>query len=397
MAQDSFIVVRYGELSTKGKNRNQFVKQLKRNIQQALVDFENVHVVSNYNRILIELNGHNGIEVMDKVEPVFGIASLSLGIKTEKDLEVIAQTALDLVKEKTGTFKVDTKRRDKYFGESSDHINRFIAGHLLRNTDLKVNVKNPDTLIKVEIEDRDEAYILAHTVKGAGGYPVGVQGKAMLLLSGGIDSPVAAMLTNKRGVHLEAIHFESMPYTSQNALNKVLDLAKILTKYQSYMKVHIVSFTEIQMAIYDKVDEAYAITMMRRFMVRIAEKLAQQNKCGALVSGDSLGQVASQTIESIDVINRAFDMVMFRPLIAFDKNEIIDIAKKIGTYETSILPFEDCCTIFTPQAPVIKPKLEKVLKFEERFDIEAMVDKAIENIRTIEVNNQREKDDELFG
>lgn len=391
MVQDSFIVVRYGELSTKGKNRNLFVKQLKRNIQAALSHFENVKVVSNYNRILIELNSHSGQEVLAKVKPVFGISSLSLGVKTEKDLDLIAETTLELMKDKSGTFKVDTKRRDKLFGVSSDNINRFVAGHLLRNTDLKVNVREPETLIKIEIEEqKNEAYILAQTIKGAGGYPVGVQGKGMLLLSGGIDSPVAAMMANKRGVHLEAIHFESMPYTSQNALNKVLDLAQILTQYQPYMKVHIVSFTDIQLALYDKADESYAITLMRRFMVRIAEKLAQQRNCHALISGESLGQVASQTMESLDVINKATDALILRPLIALDKNEIIAHAKEMGTYETSILPFEDCCTVFTPVAPVIKPKLEKVLHYEERFDIDEMIDKALQNIRTIEVKPKGE-------
>lgn len=394
MIQDSFIVVRYGELSTKGKNRNVFVKKLKNNIQNALREYPNIKVTSNYNRTLIELNGHNGQEVMDVVEPIFGIASFSLGVKTTKDLDVIKQTTLELVKDtESKTFKVDTKRRDKQFGESSDNVNRQVAGELLRNTQLKVDVHNPDLLIKIEIEEKDEAYIMAKTIKGAGGYPVGVQGKALLLLSGGIDSPVAAHLANKRGLHLEAIHFESMPYTSQNALNKVMDLASQLAKAQVYMKVHIVSFTDIQMAIYDKADENYAITLMRRFMVRIAEKVAKSNKCGALVSGESLGQVASQTIESLDVINRATDSLILRPLITLDKNEIIEISKKIGTYETSILPFEDCCTIFTPVAPIIKPKLGRVKMYEERFDIEEMIDKAIDNIRTVEV---RPKVDSLF-
>ena len=394
MIQDSFIVVRYGELSTKGKNRNIFVKKLKNNIQNALREYPNIKVTSNYNRTLIELNGHNGQEVMDVVEPIFGIASFSLGVKTTKDLDVIKQTTLELVKDtESKTFKVDTKRRDKQFGESSDNVNRQVAGELLRNTQLKVDVHNPDLLIKIEIEEKDEAYIMAKTIKGAGGYPVGDQGKALLLLSGGIDSPVAAHLANKRGLHLEAIHFESMPYTSQNALNKVMDLASQLAKAQVYMKVHIVSFTDIQMAIYDKADENYAITLMRRFMVRIAEKVAKSNKCGALVSGESLGQVASQTIESLDVINRATDSLILRPLITLDKNEIIEISKKIGTYETSILPFEDCCTIFTPVAPIIKPKLGRVKMYEERFDIEEMIDKAIDNIRTVEV---RPKVDSLF-
>lgn len=395
MVQDSFIIVRYGELSTKGKNRNVFVKQLRRNIVQALARFENVKVTSTYNRIVIELNGHAGHEVMNHVKPIFGISSLSLGVRTPKDLDQIIETSLELMKSKSGTFKVDTKRRDKLFGQSSDNINRQIAGHILKNTDLKVDVHHPDILIKVEIEEHDEAFILAETIKGAGGYPVGVQGKAMLLLSGGIDSPVAAMKINKRGVHLEAVHFESMPYTSQNALNKVLDLAQILTQFQPYMKVHIVNFTAIQMAIYDKVDEAYAITIMRRFMVRIAEHLAEANKCQALVSGESLGQVASQTIESLDVINKATDMVVFRPLIALDKNEIIEYAKAIGTYETSILPFEDCCTIFTPVAPVIKPKLDRVLRYEERFNMDEMIDDAIKNVRVEMIKPQVE--DDLFG
>lgn len=396
MVKDSFIVVRYGELSTKGKNRNQFVKQLKRNIQMSLNQFENLKVTANYNRILIELNGHDGNQVMEAIKPIFGIASFSLGVRVSKDLELIKQTTLELMTDSDAqTFKVDTKRRDKQFGQSSDAINRAIAGTLLSNTHLKVNVHQPDVLIRVEIEQSNDAYILAKTFKGAGGYPVGVAGKGLLLLSGGIDSPVAAHLANKRGLHLEAIHFESMPYTSQNALNKVMDLAQILTQAQGYMKVHVVSFTEIQMAIYEKADEAYAITLMRRFMMRIAQKIAENNKCSALISGESLGQVASQTIESMDVINKATDMLIVRPVITYDKNEIIELAKKIGTYEISILPFEDCCTIFTPVAPVIKPKLGRVKMFEERFEIDEMVNRAIENIKTIEVKNER--DDDLFN
>lgn len=394
MVQDRFIVVRYGELSTKGKNRNVFVKRLKQNIQNTLRDYPKVRVTSNYNRILIELNGHSGDEIMELVRPIFGIASFSLGVKTNKNLDEIKQVGLQLLTElENKTFKVETKRRDKNFGESSDAINRLVAGEILRNTQYKVDVHQPEVLLRIEIEEADEAYLMAKTIKGAGGYPVGVQGKGLLLLSGGIDSPVAAHLANKRGLHLEAIHFESMPYTSQNALNKMLDLASILAKAQVFMKVHIVSFTDIQMEIYDKADENYAITLMRRFMVRIAEKIAQQNKCGAIVTGESLGQVASQTIESLDVINKATNALILRPLIAMDKNEIIQISKDIGTYETSILPFEDCCTIFTPVAPVIKPKLGRVLMYEERFDIDAMIDKAIENIRTIEIKPQSQEDD----
>lgn len=396
MHQDSFIVVRYGELSTKGKNRSSFVKQLKKNIQLSLKGFEQVVVSSNYNRILIELNGHESEPILNIVKKIYGISSLSLGVKTKKDLESISEVALDIMREKEGTFKVDTKRRDKNFGTSSDHINRTVAGHLLRNTELKVNVKQPDTLIKIEIEEKDEAYILALTIKGAGGYPVGVQGKGLLLLSGGIDSPVAATLANKRGMHLEAIHFESSPYTSVNALNKVLDIAQTLSMAQGYIKVHMIHFTEIQMAIYAAVNESYAITLMRRFMVRIAQEIAKRNHCEALVTGESLGQVASQTLQSLSVIENAIDMLVLRPLIAMDKNEIIQISKELGTYETSILPFEDCCTVFTPVAPVIKPKLDKVEHYEAKLDIEALVQKAIETAEVKFITPTQKEEVDLF-
>lgn len=397
MVNESHVIVRYGELSTKGKNRNTFVKQLKKNIQAALKGFENVQVISDYNRTRVILNGHSGQEVLDVVSKIFGIASCSIAVRCDKDLETMKEVALNIVKDNGyQTFKIDTKRRDKTFEESSDRINRALASHILHNTEAKVNVKEPQGLIRVEVEDRNDVFIMAKTVKGMGGYPVGVQGKGMLLLSGGIDSPVAAILTNKRGMYLEAVHFESMPYTSQNALNKVHDLAKLLTQYQPYIKLHQVHFTDLQLEIYDKCDQSYAITMMRRFMVRIAEKLAEKHSCDAIITGDSLGQVASQTIQSIDVINRASEKVILRPLTTLDKNEIIAHAKEFGTYETSILPFEDCCTVFTPTDPVIKPKLEKVLHYEARFDIDKWVNECVENAETLVFKAGQPEEEDLF-
>lgn len=391
-----FILVRYGELSTKGKNRKDFIKILKNNIKRSLEGLD-CHVDAQYNRIYIQC-APKDVEIASvRLKTVFGIASYSVGYQVDKNLEAIKKLAMSIMSKHTDkTFKVETKRRDKSFMDSSDTINREIAGHILKNANLKVDVRHPDILLKVEIEEQNQAYVMGETILGALGYPVGAQGKILHLLSGGIDSPVAAHLLMRRGCQLEFIHFESMPYTSQNALNKVKDLARLLTKYQASFKMHIVPFTDIQLKIYEVADESYAITLMRRMMVRIAEKLALQNQCKGLASGESLGQVASQTIESINVISQAIDMVMLRPLIGFEKNEIIAKAKEIGTYETSILPFEDCCTIFTPTAPVTKPKLEKVLYFEAKADFDNLLDQAVNQTTVAVILPQQDIEKELF-
>lgn len=386
------IIVRYGELSTKGKNRSQFVKQLHRNIKNRLFEYPQIEIQSTYNRIYMKLHDANTQEVVDRLKTVYGISTFSVAHRCEKDLDALGQLSLDLLAQQDAkTFKVETKRRDKRFGESSDNVNRSIATHILKNSEFKVDVRQPDVRIKVEI-DEAFAYVMAKTYDGAHGYPVGVQGKAMMLLSGGIDSPVAAAMAMKRGLRLEFIHFASMPYTSQNALDKVVEIAKKLSAYQSHIRIHIINFTECQMDIYAKADESYAITLMRRYMVRMAEALAEKTNCKAIVTGESLGQVASQTIESMAVIEKAIDTLVIRPLITYDKVEIVSIAKEMDTYNISILPFEDCCTIFTPQNPVTRPRLDKVERYESRMDTQHWVNKAMSDFNVIDVDIKQDED-----
>ncbi len=276
----------------------------------------------------------------------------------------------------------------------SDEINRACAGNILHNTDLTVDVHDPELLIRVEIHEK-YTYITSDKIKGAGGYPAGINGKVLLLLSGGIDSPVAAYELMKRGLYVEAIHFASPPYTSQAARDKVLKLAEMVSEYQGSMKVHVVNFTDIQLEIYKAAGDPYAITIMRRMMYRLAERIAKENHCLALGTGESVGQVASQTLESIAVINETISIPVLRPLVCFDKVEIIDLARKIGTYETSILPFEDCCTIFDPKNPVTHPTSEKSLHYESLFDYETKLQEAIASQEVVTVYKRKEEEEFL--
>ncbi|MFV0479676.1 MAG: tRNA uracil 4-sulfurtransferase ThiI [Anaerorhabdus sp.] len=380
------ILVRYGELSTKGRNKKDFIRQLVKNIRLALPENSSVKIESTYDRIYIRLNGNDPDPIVTKLKKVFGISSFSLTLKIPSEINEIKSCCLKLAQdEEKGTFKVVTKRNDKNFEYRSDDVNRQVASVILDETDHQVDVHHPD--FKLHVEIRQEAtYITSKLISGAGGYPVGINGKALVLLSGGIDSPVAAHAIMKRGVRVEAIHFASPPYTSTNAKDKVIELARIVSEYQGEMKVHIIPFTEIQMEIYKHFSESYAITGMRRMMIRTAEKLARLKRCLVLGTGESLGQVASQTLESIACINEVTQMPIIRPLITLDKLEIIDLAKKIGTYETSILPFEDCCTIFTPKNPVTKPLIEKAKEYELRFDYEQLLEKMITNTETTVVS-----------
>ena len=376
------VLIRYGELSTKGKNRNQFIRKLLENIKRALKDLEKLEFKSTYDRIYIKINGENIDELESRLKKIFGISSFSFTIKVKSDLEVIKSTCLELLENEKGeTFKVIARRHDKNFMYRSDEINRHVAGKILSSTNLKVDVHNPDIKLQIEVQE-ENTFITSRKIEGAGGYPTGINGKVMLLLSGGIDSPVAAYYIMKRGIEVEAVHFASPPYTSQSAQDKVLELAKIVSIYQGSMKVHIVNFTELQMEIYAKCHESYAITIMRRMMVRLAERLAIKNKCLAIATGESLGQVASQTLESMSVINEVCKMPIIRPIVTFDKLDIIDKAKEINTFETSILPFEDCCTIFKPKNPVTKPRLDKSINMEKLFDYELFLEKALSNVET---------------
>lgn len=394
-----YILVRYGELTTKGKNRKVFVNKLSRNIRTALKSFENLDYKITYDRLYIILNDENVEEVVAILKQIYGLQSFSLAAKVNTDIDEIVETAYEMIKDEPAhkTFKVLARRRYKMYEHNSDDINRFVATKILQNTDLKVDVRNYDLGIIIEVEEQ-QTYIMAQVYEGLGGYPTGISGKATMLLSGGIDSPVAVALMQKRGLFIEAVHFASPPYTSAESLSKVERLADKLTVNQKHFRLLVVPFTKLQLAIYDHVDEPYAITIMRRMMFRIAEQLALQNKSLALVTGESLGQVASQTVENISVINETVSMPVFRPLIGNDKLEIIDYAKKLGTYDISIEPYDDACTIFTPKNPATKPKQNLCEEYEARFDWQSLVDECVANteIKVLKFNEQLNDDETIF-
>lgn len=390
------ILVRFGELSTKGKNKNDFIRRLLTNVKNALRQYDKLTYERTHDRLYVMLNGENPEGVRDHLAKVFGLSSFSFAIKIDSDIEEIKKTALLVAQESdAATFKIESRRSYKLFPMVSDEINREVAGEILRNTELKVNVKTPDLRIQVELH-QDSTYIMTGRVQGSGGYPVGVGGKGLVMLSGGIDSPVASYLTMKRGVAIECIHYASPPYTSKAAQDKVLELARLLAPFQGHVRVHIVPFTDLQLAIYKACDESYAITIMRRMMYRIAEKVCERQKCLAIVNGESIGQVASQTLESMQTINQVTAMPVIRPVACLDKLEIIDLARKINTYETSILPFEDCCTIFTPKNPVTKPTLRKAELMESRFDFETMVQDCVDKMESISVYPGVSVDEDIF-
>ena len=380
MAYDT-VLIRFGELTLKGKNRGEFISQLKRNLKRILKDYPSLVYISKHDRIFIELKGVDGFLLEEKIKTVFGISSFSLTKKCPNDLDEMAKTALALVKDKADkSFKIQAHRSDKRFPFVSDQINRFIAANILKNTSLMVDVKNPDILIRVEVRE-DYCYISDNKISGAQGFPVGSSSKALLLLSGGIDSPVAGYLGLKRGLHLECIHFESQPYTSPAALIKVFDLIKQLTVYQERIKLHIVPFAQMQRLINDNVTESYRITIMRRMMMRISMAVAINNNCEGLINGESIGQVASQTLQSLKVIGAVVNLPIIRPLITYDKQEIINLAKDIITYDISCRPYPDCCTVFTPKNPIVKPTIRKA-EYYERFDYHETLQECIENIKT---------------
>lgn len=380
MVKYDYIMVRFGELSTKGKNKNDFIKQLLINMKHSLKDFSTLEYEKYFDHIYVKLNDEDVDEVIKTLQDVSGIHALSLVCKCAKDIEVIKATSLELIKkEKGNTFKVNCKRSDKSFPLISEQIIREVAPVILKNTNLKVDVHHPDIPLSIEVRN-EAAYIFTKTILGTGGYPLGVGGKAMLMLSGGIDSPVAAYLLMRRGVKVECIHFASPPYTNIGVIYKLEDLLKKLNKYQANIRLNIIPFTKIQEAIYDHVDESYCITIMRRMMYRLAERLAKRRNCLAIASGESVGQVASQTLASMRTINEVTSYPIIRPLAVMDKLDIIALAEKIDTYEISIRPYEDCCTIFTPKAPKTQPSLEEAKKYEEKFDYETLIEEALNNI-----------------
>ncbi|WP_299089188.1 tRNA uracil 4-sulfurtransferase ThiI [uncultured Metabacillus sp.] len=386
------ILIRFGEISTKGRNRKKFVDRLKRNIREVLADYPNLGYESTRDRLYLHLHDEDHEVIVEKLKSIFGIQSFSLAIKCESEITKIKESALEAIKslyQPNDTFKVTAKRANKQFPLDTNELNYQIGSHILKNTDyLTVDVKTPTINLRVEV--RSEAtYLTCYDYKGAGGLPVGSSGKAMLLLSGGIDSPVAGYLSLKRGVELEVIHFFSPPYTSERAKQKVIDLTQELTAFGGSIKLHIVPFTIIQEKIQAQVPENYTMTSTRRMMLKIADKLRESRQALALITGESLGQVASQTLESMVAINDVTSTPILRPLITMDKTEIIEIAKKIGTHDISIRPFEDCCTIFTPANPKTKPKLHKVSRFESFVDFDELVDEAINNVETITVTKEQ--------
>ena len=386
------IMVRFGELSTKGKNKNEFIKVLAKNIRNALSDFKDVEIISQYDHIYVKLNDNEPDKIIEILQDVSGIQGLSLVLKTDEDIENLRKVCLELVKQEDGkTFKVHSKRANKKYPIISDQINREIAKVILQNTSLKVDVHNPDILVSIEIRE-EGAYVFTHTYKGAGGYPLGVGGKIMHMLSGGIDSPVAAYLLMKRGLKIECIHFASPPYTNAGVIEKLKDLLGKLNKYQPEIRLNIIPFTKLQEEIYVQSDESYAITLMRRMMFRLADRLAKRRNCKAISSGESVGQVASQTLDSMNVINNVTNMPVLRPVVCYDKTEIIDLAKKLDTFDISIRPYEDCCTIFAPKNPKTRPSLERVLEFEAKWDYNKMIDEALNNVEVIYIK----KGNDLF-
>ena len=377
------IMLRFGELCTKGKNKKFFIKTLNDNIENALKHFKSLTYEFYYDHTYINLNDEDVEEVMEVIKRVSGIHSASLVRVANKDIEDIKRVALELAKESEGkTFKVNSKRGDKTFPIVSFDIVRMVASNILKNLDLSVDVHNPDIIINIEVRN-EAAYIFSKTIKCAGGYPLGTGGKVLMMLSGGIDSPVACYLMMKRGIKIECIHYASPPYTNVAVIEKLKDILKELNIYQSEIRLHIIPFTKIQERIYEVSNESYAITIMRRMMYRIASRFAIKNNIKAIANGESLGQVASQTIESVNVINEVTNIPVIRPLAIFDKLDIIQIAKDINTYEISIRPYEDCCTIFAPRNPKTKPDLNECLKFEEKMDYDNMINTAIENVETI--------------
>lgn len=381
MFMNGLLLIKYGELTTKKGNRKFFIQTLEKNIRSILKKF-NFEIEYDYVRMYIKCEERDLEEIVSSLQKVFGIHGIVICHKANTKDEIF-EIALKLLKESGAkTFKVETVRADKSFPIPSMEFSRQLGGYLLKNLEIKVDVHHPDEIIKVEIR-REGNFVYVKETPGIGGYPVGIQGKGILMLSGGIDSPVAGYLALKRGVDVECLYFESPPHTSVEAKNKVITLASILNEYSGHIKVHVIPFTKLQEEIYKKVDPEYVITIMRRMMYRIAEKVAHERKAKIIINGESIGQVASQTLSSMSVINAVTNMPVIRPVACMDKLEIISLAEKIGTYTTSILPYEDCCTIFLPKHPVIHPSLERVLNFEKNLDFESLVDECVRNKETI--------------
>lgn len=389
---DRVILIKYGELSTKKGNRNFFINTLYNNVKNKLKNFD-VKISKDRARMYIEFRDNELGDIKKNIDKVFGIHKYHIAYIVDTNIDSIKEKALDVIsKLNCKTFKVETKRSFKAFEIDSMEISRVVGGYILKIADnLTVDVHNPEVVIQIEVREGN-SYIYLNSYQGSGGYPVGTQPKGFLMLSGGIDSPVAGYLAMKRGVSLEAVYFEAIPHTSLEARNKVISLTKKLASYTNSINLHIVNFTPIQEAIYKNCRGDYCITIMRRMMYRIMEKLVKSRNGYVIINGESIGQVASQTLVSMSVINSVTNVPVIRPVACLDKLEIIDIAKKIDTYETSILPFEDCCTVFVPKHPAINPKLSTAEFEENKFDYNSMIDEAVTSINTIKVVDEVEKE-----
>ncbi len=381
------IIIRYSEIYLKGKNRGFFERAFETNLNRALRSFEHEIIKQSGRYIVREFNEDEIEEIVEKLKKVFGLHTLSVAYETNSDMDSIFEAA-KLVSRANGTFKVESHRGDKKYPLTSVEISKKLGGMLLdyAKGGLSVDVHNPSFSVRVDIRENGKALVFSEYIQGANGMPVGTAGKGVLLLSGGIDSPVAGYMMAKRGMNVDCLHFHSYPYTNLQAKEKVVDLARILSEYTCGTKLCTVSVTHIQEAIHEKCKPELMITLLRRFMYRIAERHAKRIGGQCLITGESLGQVASQTIEGITSSNSVVEeLPVLRPLIGFDKNEIIDISVKMGAYETSILPFEDCCTVFLPDFPAIRPKLADILREEAKLDVEGLIEEAFASIEKIEL------------
>ena len=375
------ILIRYGELSTKGRNKKMFTQKLASNIKKALVDFPQVKVIPDYDFMYLDLHEAPEEAVIEKVKPIFGIQSISPVYIVEKDMEVAKKVVLDLLSQEDlegKTFKIMTKRSDHTFEMDTNQINLFLGDAVLEAfPDIKVQLKQPDITVRIDVR-REHLMVSLKTIQGAGGLPVGTSGRVMLMLSGGIDSPVAGYLAMKRGMEIQCVHFASPPYTSPQALEKTKLLAAKIARFGGSIQFLTVPFSRIQEEIKKSVPEAYLMTIMRRFMLRITDQLRENARALAIANGESVGQVASQTLDSMVAINDATNTPIIRPVATMDKLDIIKVAEEIDTFELSIQPFEDCCTVFAPPSPKTKPKLEKARQYEARLDVEGLIKEAVE-------------------
>ncbi len=381
------IILRYSEIYLKGKNRGFFEKALETNVLRALKGFECRFVKQSGRYLVTDFYEDETDALVEKLQKVFGIHTLSVAVETESDMDSIFQTAKELCRN-CGTFKVESHRGDKKYPMTSVEISKELGARLLSHFQgaIKVDVRKPDFVVRVDIRDNGKALVFCEIIDGANGMPVGTAGKGVLLLSGGIDSPVAGYMMAKRGMKIDCLHFHSYPYTNMQAKEKVIDLANVLGQFTCGTRLTSVSVTHIQEEIHEKCRPQYMITILRRFMYRIAERFAKRVGGQCLITGESLGQVASQTIEGITSSNSVVeDLPVLRPLISFDKNEIIDYSVKMGAYDISILPYEDCCTVFLPDFPIIRPKIEDILKEEAKLDVEGLIQEAFESLEKIEI------------